>query len=70
MSKQLVDDVWLGCVQRHAVVADVLRGKEHLEGETVQKVTGRQQTTHRSQREPGSVEQKVGQVGQLWNVVC
>lgn len=38
MAEELVDDVGLRGVERHAVVADVLGRVEHLKGETVQEL--------------------------------
>lgn len=44
-------DVGLGGVERHGVVADVLRAEEDAEGQAVQEVAGRQQPGHRTQAE-------------------
>ena len=47
MAHQLVNNIWLGSVQRLVMMPDVLRRVEYSESQTVQEFTLGQQTTDR-----------------------
>ena len=49
MTKELMDDVGLRCIQRHTVMANVLSRVEDFEGKAVQELSLSQETAHRLQ---------------------
>lgn len=65
VTAELVDHVWLGSVERLAMVANVLRAVEDLEGEAVEKVTRGHQSSHRAQRESSLAVQVGAELGEL-----
>lgn len=69
MAHELVANVRFWGVERHRVVANVLRREEYAESQTVQEVARRQQTADWAQRETRALFQKVGNVLLLRDVV-
>ena len=73
VAEELVADVGLGGVVGVLVVADVLGGVEHPEGEAGEEVPGGEEAGHGAQGEPGDAAEEVGdglQLGDLPGAVA
>ena len=70
MTGKLVHQVWLGCVERAAVVTNVLGTEKDAKGQTVQKVTRRQQTSDGAHAEIGATLEKLADILLLRNLVA
>ena len=66
---QDIQPTWLGSIQRHRVVADVLSGEENTESQSIQKIPGREKSSHRAKREASATLQEGRDILHLWNVV-
>ena len=69
MSDQLVHDVGLRCVERHRVVAHVLRREEAALGERAVERAGRYQSRHGFEAEAGEPLEAARHLGELWHPV-
>jgi hypothetical protein len=54
MPKKFMANIGLRCVQRFAVMPNVLSGKKHAKGQRVEEVARRQKATHRTESKPGA----------------
>mmetsp|Transcript_23381 Transcript_23381/g.29019 ORF Transcript_23381/g.29019 Transcript_23381/m.29019 type:complete len:333 (+) Transcript_23381:659-1657(+) len=68
MTHQLVHNIRLGCVEGLCVVADVLRGVEDPEGESIEELTLRQETAHGLKSPASAIAQEVRDIVKLGNL--
>lgn len=70
VTQQFVTNVRFWCIQRSAMMSNVLGRMEHPEGQSSQKVSGREQPTDRSQSKSGTICKKIVRLWQLvwWKI--